>query len=79
LAAVYFGRLATEEGVGDRVEFRAGDTRSLDVPADTFDAVIAHTLVSHVDDPLAVIKEPRSRMRITPSGHAMPHCGCRSR
>jgi len=50
-------RLATEDGCGERVEFRAGDTRRLDVPADAFDAVIAHTLVSHVDDPLAVIKE----------------------
>lgn len=50
-------RLARKEGFGDRLEFRAGDTRSLDVPSNTFDAVIAHTLVSHVDDPLAVIRE----------------------
>lgn len=50
-------RLTTEEGFGGRAEFRAGDTRSLNVPEGEFDAVIAHTLVSHVDDPLAVIKE----------------------
>lgn len=50
-------RLATEEGLGARIEFRAGDTRSLDLPADSFDAIIAHTLVSHVDDPVAVLKE----------------------
>lgn len=50
-------RLATEEGFGRRAEFRAGDTRSLDIQGGEFDAVIAHTLVSHVDDPLAVIKE----------------------
>ena len=50
-------RLAREEGLADRVEFRAGDTRSLDLPDGSFDVVIAHTLVSHVDNPLAVIKE----------------------
>lgn len=50
-------RLAAEEGFSERVEFRAGDTRNLAVPADAFDAVIAPTLVSHVDDLLAVIKE----------------------
>jgi len=50
-------RLAREEGFGGRVAFRAGDTRSLDLPSNGFDAVVAHTLVSHVDDPFAVIKE----------------------
>ncbi len=50
-------RLAGEEGIADRVEFRAGDTRSLDLADGTFDAVVAHTLVSHVDDPSAVIGE----------------------
>jgi ubiquinone/menaquinone biosynthesis C-methylase UbiE len=50
-------RLALEEGVGERVTFRAGDTRSLDIEDRSFDAVVAHTLVSHVDDPLAVLRE----------------------
>lgn len=50
-------RLATEEGLSDRVAFRAGDTRSLDVPEGEFDAVVAHTLVSHLEAPLAVVKE----------------------
>jgi ubiquinone/menaquinone biosynthesis C-methylase UbiE len=50
-------RLATEENVKDRVTFRSGDTRSLDLKDQSFHAVIAHTLVSHVDDPLAVLKE----------------------
>lgn len=50
-------RLADEEGLGELVEFRAGDTRDLDIPDSSFDAVVAHTLVSHVDDPLAVIEE----------------------
>jgi ubiquinone/menaquinone biosynthesis C-methylase UbiE len=55
--AVTARRLSAEEGVADRVEFRAGDTRSLDFEAGTFDAVVAHTLVSHVDNPSAVIRE----------------------
>lgn len=50
-------RLSAEEGIGDRVEFRAGDTRTLDLAAGSFDAVVAHTLVSHVDNPSAVIGE----------------------
>ena len=51
------GQLALEEGLGDRVTFRVGDTRALDVSDHSFDAVIAHTLVSHVLDPLAILEE----------------------
>jgi ubiquinone/menaquinone biosynthesis C-methylase UbiE len=50
-------RLAEEERLGSRVEFRYGDTRDLDVPDGRFDAVVAHTLVSHVEEPLTVLKE----------------------
>jgi SAM-dependent methyltransferase len=50
-------RLAAEEYVDSRVTFRAGDTRSLDLEDAAFDAVVAHTLLSHVDDPLVVLKE----------------------
>jgi ubiquinone/menaquinone biosynthesis C-methylase UbiE len=50
-------RLADEEGLGTRVEFRSGDTRDLDIPDGRFDAVVAHTLVSHVQEPLTVLKE----------------------
>src|SRR5712691_8463033 len=50
-------RLATEEGVDARVTFRVGDTRRLDFPDAAFDAVVAHTLMNHVDDPVAVVKE----------------------
>ncbi len=49
-------RLATEEGLHDRVAFRAGDARQLDFPEGSFDAVVAHTLVSHVADPLSVVQ-----------------------
>lgn len=50
-------RFAAEEGVGQAITFLAGDTHSLNFPGGSFHAVIAHTLLSHVDDPLAVLKE----------------------
>jgi SAM-dependent methyltransferase len=50
-------RLAAEQGSDDRIDFRVADTRALDFPSAQFDAVLAHTLISHVDDPLAVINE----------------------
>jgi ubiquinone/menaquinone biosynthesis C-methylase UbiE len=50
-------RLSQEEVVSDRIEYHVGDTHSLDLADASFDAVIAHTLVSHVADPFAVIKE----------------------
>ena len=50
-------RLAAEQALDRRIDFRVADTRSLDFPSGQFDAVIAHTLMSHVDDPLAAIKE----------------------
>ncbi|MDP2824291.1 MAG: methyltransferase domain-containing protein [Sulfuritalea sp.] len=50
-------RFAVDENVGDRVDFRVGDAHSLDFPAATFDAVFAHTLISHVTDPTAVLRE----------------------
>jgi SAM-dependent methyltransferase len=56
-------RLADEEGVGGRVEFRVGDVHTLDIPDATMDAVIAHTTISHVGDPLAVLKEAARVLR----------------
>ena len=50
-------RLAANDGVGDRVEFVVGDAHELDFPTASFDAAVAHTLVSHVRDPLAVLAE----------------------
>ena len=49
--------LAAEEGVGQHMEFRVGDVHHLDVAESSFDAVVAHTLVSHVADPFLVMKE----------------------
>ena len=57
-------RLSGEEGIADRVEFRVGDTRSLDLATGIFDAVVAHTLVSHVDNPAAVIGEAARVVRL---------------
>ena len=56
-------RLAAEDGVGDRVEFVVGDAHELDLPAASFDAVVAHTLVSHVRDPLAVLAQAARVLR----------------
>jgi len=50
-------RLAAGEGAGDRVGFAVGDAHELDLPAASFDVAVAHTLVSHVRDPLAVLAE----------------------
>lgn len=50
-------RLSTNEGVSEQIQFVVGDTRRLDIHDEVFDAVVAHTLVSHVDDPLLVIKK----------------------
>ena len=49
--------LAADEGLASRVAFRAGDSRRLDLADASCDAVVAHTLVSHVDDPPAVLAE----------------------
>jgi len=51
------GRFAQEEHVSERIDFRIGDAHSLDFPPATFDAVIAHTLISHVTEPTRVVRE----------------------
>jgi ubiquinone/menaquinone biosynthesis C-methylase UbiE len=50
-------RLAREDGVEDRTHFATGDARGVPFADATFDAAVAHTLLSHVDDPPAVLKE----------------------
>jgi ubiquinone/menaquinone biosynthesis C-methylase UbiE len=50
-------RISESEGVGEQIQFVVGDTTRLDIPDEAFDAVVAHTIVSHVDDPLLVVKE----------------------
>lgn len=53
------GRLAREEGLNGKVEFQTGDTQDLDLGDGTFDAVVLHTLLSHVVDPSVVLGEAR--------------------
>lgn len=50
-------KFAQAENVSARIVFQAGDAHCLDFPSATFDAVIAHTLISHVTEPAAVLSE----------------------
>ena len=50
-------RLATEEGLGARIQFLTGDAHGLGLPEGGFDVVVMHTLISHVADPLTVLAE----------------------
>jgi SAM-dependent methyltransferase len=56
-------RLAAEERVGERIDFRTGDAHGLGLPEGGFDVVVMHTLVSHVADPAAVLAEGRRLLR----------------
>jgi ubiquinone/menaquinone biosynthesis C-methylase UbiE len=57
-------RLAREEGIAKRTRFQTGNAQSLDFPDKTFDAVVAHTLFSHVDDALSALKEAARVLKI---------------
>ena len=57
------GRFAKEDGVSELVEFKVGDTHDLDLEEESFDMVIAHTLISHVTDPELAIKNFSSVIR----------------
>lgn len=48
---------ARAENLGNRIVFKVGDAHKLDFSDASFDAVIAHTLISHVTDPAGVIRE----------------------
>ena len=60
-------RFAAADGLGDRIEFVVSDAHALDLPAASFDVAVAHTLVSHVRDPLAVLAEAARVVRPTGS------------
>ncbi len=50
-------RFADDENLAGHIDFRIGDTQRLDLGAGEFDAVVAHTLISHVEHPAAVLAE----------------------
>ncbi len=50
-------RLADRENLAGNIDFRIGDTQGLDLGEGEFDAVIAHTLISHVERPVAMLAE----------------------
>ena len=50
-------RLAARDDVADRVAFAVADAHELPFPDASFDAAVAHTLISHVRDPVAVLAE----------------------
>lgn len=56
-------RLAAEEGVGERTEFRVGDAHALELADASVDAVVLHTTMSHVTDPLTVVEEAARVLR----------------
>jgi ubiquinone/menaquinone biosynthesis C-methylase UbiE len=49
--------LAEDEGLSSCTEFLTGDSQELDILDGAFDAVVLHTLISHVTEPFAVIQE----------------------
>ena len=57
-------RFAQEEGISDRVDFRVGDAHRLDFSDETFDAAIAHTVISHVTEPETVLREMARVVRL---------------
>lgn len=50
-------RLAADEGNTGCAQFQIGDTQFLGIADEAYDAVVAHTLFSHVDDTSAVLAE----------------------
>lgn len=50
-------RLAHEQGLAERISFQVGDSQALEEADAAFDVVIAHTLMSHVPAPDAVLAE----------------------
>ncbi len=56
-------RLAEEEGLADQVFFETANAGALRFDDSSFDVVIAHTLLSHVDDPSAILAEAARVLR----------------
>ena len=56
-------RLTAEEGLSDGLTYRVGDAHELPFDDDEFDIATMHTTISHVDDPLQVLREARRVLR----------------
>ena len=56
-------RHTADEGLSDNVTYQVGDAHHLPYGDDEFDIVTLHTLISHVDDPLQVLREARRVVR----------------
>jgi SAM-dependent methyltransferase len=56
-------RLTAEEGLESNVSYQTGDAHHLGFADGDFDIVTMHTLISHVDDPLQVLREARRVVR----------------
>ena len=55
--------LAADAGLEDRIDFRVGDVHALDLGDASADAIVAHTLLSHVTEPSAVLAEAARVLR----------------
>ncbi len=55
--------LAAREGLAEAIDFRVGDAHALPLDAACFDIAVAHTLISHVTDPAAVLAEAKRVLR----------------
>ena len=56
-------RLTTDEGLADNVTYQVGDAHHAPYGDDEFDIITLHTLISHVEDPLQVLREARRLVR----------------
>lgn len=55
-------RFAAEEGLSG-LDFEVGDAQALSLGDRRFDAVVAHTLISHTADPASVLAEARKALK----------------
>jgi SAM-dependent methyltransferase len=56
-------RLTVQEGLADNVTYTVADAHDLRYVEGEFDIVIMHTLISHVGDPIEVLREARRVVR----------------
>ena len=47
----------------DRIKFRIGDAKALDIPDACFDTVFSNTILHHIPDPLCLLSEARRVLR----------------